>query len=64
MKKGSGFHWDLVMSTAINLISGLLGAPFMGPACVRTVSHTSALTVMSSTQAPGESPKIEGVHGN
>ncbi|KAK8726191.1 hypothetical protein OTU49_010416 [Cherax quadricarinatus] len=61
MVKGSGFHWDLVLSCFINLVSGLFGAPFMGPACVRTVSHTSALTVMSSTHAPGESPKIIGV---
>ncbi|XP_042242077.1 band 3 anion transport protein-like isoform X2 [Homarus americanus] len=61
MVKGSGFHLDLVLSCFINLIAGLFGAPFMGPACVRTVSHTSALTVMSSTQAPGESPKIVGV---
>lgn len=61
MKKGSGFHLDIVLSCFINFISGLFGAPFMGPACVRTVSHTSALTVMSSTHAPGESPKIVGV---
>ncbi|XP_071527622.1 band 3 anion transport protein-like isoform X2 [Panulirus ornatus] len=61
MVKGSGFHWDLVLSCFINFIAGLFGAPFMGPACVRTVSHTSALTVMSSTHAPGESPKVIGV---
>ncbi|XP_037800196.1 band 3 anion transport protein-like isoform X2 [Penaeus monodon] len=61
MVKGSGFHWDLILSCFINFVSGLFGAPFMGPACVRTVSHTSALTVMSSTHAPGESPKIVGV---
>lgn len=63
MVKGTGFHWDIVLSCAINLLSGLFGAPFMGPACVRTVSHTAALTVMSSTHAPGESPKIVGVKG-
>ncbi|KAK7074383.1 Anion exchange protein 3 [Halocaridina rubra] len=61
MVKGSGFHLDLVLSAFINCISGIFGAPFMGPACVRTMSHTSALTVMSSTHAPGESPKVVGV---
>lgn len=61
MVKGTGFHWDLVLACSINLISGVFGAPFMGPACVRTISHTAALTVMSSTHAPGESPKIVGV---
>lgn len=61
MKKGSGFHSDLVISCTMNLISGAFGAPFMTPAVVRTVSHTSALTVMSTNQAPGESAKIAGV---
>lgn len=61
MVKGSGFHLDLVLSCFINLVAGLFGAPFMGPACVRTISHTAALTVMSSTHAPGESPKVVGV---
>lgn len=35
----------------------------MGPACVRTIAHMSALTVMSSNVAPGESPKIVGCIG-
>ncbi|XP_068216025.1 anion exchange protein 3 [Palaemon carinicauda] len=61
MVKGSGFHWDLVLSGVINFVAGIFGAPFMGPACVRTISHVSALTVMSTTQAPGESPKVQGV---
>ncbi|KAK3876680.1 hypothetical protein Pcinc_002217 [Petrolisthes cinctipes] len=61
MTKGSGFHFDIVLLCFINFVCGVFGAPFMGPACVRTVSHTSALTVMSSTHAPGESPKIKGV---
>ncbi|KAK3887908.1 hypothetical protein Pcinc_007993 [Petrolisthes cinctipes] len=61
MTKSSGFHFDIVLLCFINFVCGVFGAPFMGPACVRTVSHTSALTIMSSTHAPGESPKIEGV---
>ncbi|XP_069936990.1 band 3 anion transport protein-like [Cherax quadricarinatus] len=61
MVKGTGFHWDLFLSCFINLISGLLGAPFMGPACVRTVSHTAALTITTPASYPGESPKIQGV---
>ena len=39
-----------------------MGAPFMTPACVRTVSHASALTVMNTKVAPGESPTVEGAH--
>ncbi|KAL7637478.1 UNVERIFIED_CONTAM: hypothetical protein RMT77_012206 [Armadillidium vulgare] len=60
LKKGSGFHLDIVLSCFINTLSGFLGAPFMGPACVRTIAHMSSLTVMSSNVAPGESPKIVG----
>ncbi|KAB7496236.1 Band 3 anion transport protein [Armadillidium nasatum] len=60
LKKGTGFHLDLVLSCAINTLSGFLGAPFMSPACVRTISHMSALTVFSDKVAPGEPPKIVG----
>ena len=63
MKKGGGFHWDLLLSCVVNIISGMLGAPFMTPACVRTVSHASALTIVNTKVAPGEAPKVEGAHG-
>lgn len=62
MKKGSGFHWDLFLSCAVNVVSGFMGAPFMTPACVRTISHVSALTVVDTKVAPGEPPKIVGAH--
>lgn len=60
MKKGSGFHFDLLLCCVINCISGVMGAPFMTPAVVRSVSHVSALTVMDTKVAPGESPKVVG----
>jgi len=62
MKKGSGFHWDILLSCLVNVISGVLGAPFMTPACVRTVSHASALTIVNTKVAPGEAPKVEGAY--
>nr|XP_045585973.1 band 3 anion transport protein-like [Procambarus clarkii] len=61
MVKGTGFHLDLVLSCFINLMSGLLGAPFMGPACIRTVAHVAALTVTSPARSPGQPPQVEGV---
>ena len=63
MKKGTGFHWDILLTCMINCVSGVLGAPFMTPACVRTVSHASALTVVDTKVAPGEAHKICGAHG-
>ncbi|XP_045584417.1 LOW QUALITY PROTEIN: anion exchange protein 2 [Procambarus clarkii] len=59
--KGTGFHWDLLLSCFINFLSGLLGAPYMGPACVRTVAHASALTVTAPGPNPGDPPQIAGV---
>ncbi|XP_069178314.1 LOW QUALITY PROTEIN: band 3 anion transport protein [Procambarus clarkii] len=59
--KGTGFHLDVMLSCVINFVSGLLGAPFMGPACIRTVAHTAALTVTTRALNPGEPPKIEYV---
>uniref|UniRef100_A0A1B6CZY0 Anion exchange protein n=2 Tax=Clastoptera arizonana TaxID=38151 RepID=A0A1B6CZY0_9HEMI len=58
LKKGSGFHLDIVLICLINVGSGLIGAPFMCAATVRSVAHVSAVTVMSRTHAPGDKPHI------
>ncbi|XP_039286283.1 anion exchange protein 2 isoform X2 [Nilaparvata lugens] len=61
LKKGAGFHLDIVLVCACNVMSGLMGAPFMCAATVRSITHVSALTVMSRTHAPGEKPHITDV---
>ncbi|CAK1588151.1 unnamed protein product [Parnassius mnemosyne] len=58
LKKGSGFHMDIVIMSVVNAVCGLFGAPWQCVATVRSVSHVSALTVMSTTHAPGEKPFI------
>lgn len=63
LKKGSGFHMDIVLVSLTNVMAGLIGAPFMCAATVRSVAHVSALTVMSSTHAPGDKPHIIEVKG-
>uniref|UniRef100_A0A1B6DDV8 Anion exchange protein n=1 Tax=Clastoptera arizonana TaxID=38151 RepID=A0A1B6DDV8_9HEMI len=63
LKKGSGFHLDIVLICLINVGSGLIGAPFMCAATVRSVAHVSAVTVMSRTHAPGDKPHIIEVKG-
>jgi len=60
-KKGAGLHLDIVLLSLINFGSGILGGPWICAATVRAVSHVSALTVMSTTSAPGEAPKVVGV---
>ncbi|XP_025420919.1 anion exchange protein 3 isoform X2 [Sipha flava] len=58
LQKGSGFHLDIVLVNFINLICGIIGAPWMSAATVRSVAHVSSLTVMSRTHAPGQKPHI------
>uniref|UniRef100_A0A1E1X3D4 Anion exchange protein n=1 Tax=Amblyomma aureolatum TaxID=187763 RepID=A0A1E1X3D4_9ACAR len=61
LKKGSGFHLDLLLICYMELGCAFMGAPWMCAATVRSVSHLASLTVMSRTHAPGESPHIIGV---
>ncbi|CAK1554059.1 unnamed protein product [Leptosia nina] len=58
LKKGSGFHMDIVVMSLVNAVCGMFGAPWQCVATVRSVSHVSALTVMSTTHAPGDKPHI------
>ncbi|CAG9781744.1 unnamed protein product [Diatraea saccharalis] len=58
LKKGSGFHMDIVIMSVVNSVCGMFGAPWQCVATVRSVSHVSALTVMSTTHAPGDKPHI------
>merc|ERR1712024_100462 len=60
-KKGAGLHLDIVLLSFINLVSGAIGGPWICAATVRAVSHVSALTVMSTTHAPGEAPHVVDV---
>lgn len=59
--KGAGLHLDIVLLSLINFGCAVLGGPWICAATVRAVSHVSALTVMSTTQAPGEAAKVESV---
>uniref|UniRef100_A0A8D8SFV2 Anion exchange protein n=1 Tax=Cacopsylla melanoneura TaxID=428564 RepID=A0A8D8SFV2_9HEMI len=58
LKKGSGFHLDIVLVCLCNLGCGMVGAPWMCAATVRSITHVSSVTVMSRTHAPGEKPHI------
>lgn len=47
LKKGSGLHLDIVILGFLNTCCGLFGTPWHCAATVRSVTHVSALTVMS-----------------
>jgi len=59
--KGAGLHLDIVLLSLINFGCGVFGGPWICAATVRAVSHVSALTVMSTTNVPGETPKVAGI---
>ena len=62
-KKSSGLHWDIVLLCILNVPATFFGGPWMCVAQVRAMTHLSALTVMSTNHAPGESSKIIEVKG-
>ncbi|XP_013387963.1 anion exchange protein 2 isoform X2 [Lingula anatina] len=61
LKKGTGYHLDMLIIGVLNCGCSFLGLPFVCAATVRSVAHVSSLTVMSRTHAPGERPQIEEV---
>lgn len=58
LRKGNGYHMDIVVVCLMNVGCGLMGAPWCCAASVRSLTHVSAVTVMSRTHAPGEKPHI------
>ncbi|XP_057326306.1 band 3 anion transport protein isoform X2 [Microplitis mediator] len=58
LRKGNGYHMDIVVVCLMNVGCGLMGAPWCSAASVRSLTHVSAVTVMSRTHAPGDKPYI------
>jgi HCO3- transporter family len=48
LKKGSGFHLDIVLLCFLNALCGLFGMPWHCAAAVRSVAHVSSVTLMST----------------
>ncbi|XP_048578952.1 band 3 anion transport protein isoform X2 [Nematostella vectensis] len=58
LQKRPGYNMDLLLMGVITLICSLFGLPWMCPATVRSVSHFNALSVWSTSHAPGEKPYL------
>ena len=58
MRKGSGYHLDMMLVSILVSVCALFGLPWMCAATVRSVAHKSSLSVFSRTHAPGEKPKL------
>ena len=56
--KGAGFNLDLCIMGLLSFICSLMGLPWMCAATVRSVSHLHALSVWSTSHAPGVKPHL------
>ncbi|XP_033114170.1 anion exchange protein 2-like [Anneissia japonica] len=61
LKKGSGYHIDLLIMGFLSFFAGLLGLPWMCAATVRTVSHVGSVSTFNHSSAPGVKPKLENI---
>ncbi|ETN71764.1 anion exchange protein, partial [Necator americanus] len=61
LRKGEGYHLDLLVIAILVLICSFLGLPFYVAATVLSVMHTNSLRVYSDSSAPGEIPRFLGV---
>ncbi|XP_071942562.1 electrogenic sodium bicarbonate cotransporter 1-like [Antedon mediterranea] len=60
LKKGYGYHLDLLIVGIGLLIMSFLGLPWFVAATVLSINHVDSLRVMSETKIPGEPPKVQG----
>merc|ERR1719323_377777 len=61
LKKGGGYHLDLLIVTVLIVICSIFGLPWFVAATVLSINHVKSLTVESETAAPGEKPQFLGI---
>ncbi|WKX89663.1 hypothetical protein Q1695_008928 [Nippostrongylus brasiliensis] len=61
LKKGCGYHLDLLVLSILILIVGFLGLPIYVAATVLSINHINSLKVESECKAPGEVAQFIGV---
>ncbi|XP_025058158.1 sodium bicarbonate cotransporter 3 isoform X7 [Alligator sinensis] len=61
LKKGCGYHLDLLVVGVMLGICSLMGLPWFVAATVLSISHVNSLKVESECSAPGEQPKFLGI---
>lgn len=60
LRKGMGFHWDLLLVSLMTVLCALFGLPWMCAAAVQTLAHAGSLTVYKP-HAPGERARVDHV---
>ncbi|XP_007669234.2 sodium bicarbonate cotransporter 3 isoform X4 [Ornithorhynchus anatinus] len=61
LKKGAGYHLDLLMVGVMLGVCSIMGLPWFVAATVLSISHVNSLKVESECAAPGEQPKFLGI---
>ncbi|KAJ1372547.1 hypothetical protein KIN20_034726 [Parelaphostrongylus tenuis] len=61
LKKGCGYHLDLLVLAILILTVGILGLPIYVAATVLSINHINSLKVESVCKAPGEVAQFVGV---
>uniref|UniRef100_A0A3P9PHB7 Anion exchange protein n=1 Tax=Poecilia reticulata TaxID=8081 RepID=A0A3P9PHB7_POERE len=61
LKKGCGYHLDLLVVAVMLGVCSILGLPWFVAATVLSISHVNSLKVESGCAAPGEQPKFLGI---
>ena len=60
LKKGCGYHLDLLVLSILIIIVGALGLPIYVAATVLSMNHVNSLRVESESRAPGEVAQFVG----
>ncbi|XP_062321224.1 sodium bicarbonate cotransporter 3 isoform X1 [Osmerus eperlanus] len=61
LKKGCGYHLDLLVVSVMLGVCSLMGLPWFVAATVLSISHVNSLKLESECAAPGEQPKFLGI---
>ncbi|XP_078287435.1 electroneutral sodium bicarbonate exchanger 1-like isoform X3 [Rhinoraja longicauda] len=61
LKKGCGYHLDLLVVAIMLGVCSIMGLPWFVAATVLSISHVNSLKLESECSAPGEQPKFLGI---
>ncbi|PAA82765.1 hypothetical protein BOX15_Mlig002493g2, partial [Macrostomum lignano] len=64
LKKGLGYHLDLLVVAVLIGVNSVLGIPWFVAATVLSINHVMSLKIESESTAPGERPKFLGCREN
>ncbi|XP_061530642.1 sodium bicarbonate cotransporter 3-like isoform X4 [Phycodurus eques] len=61
LKKGCGYHLDLLVVGVMMAVCSIMGLPWFVAATVLSITHINSLRLESACAAPGEQPKFLGI---